>query len=108
MIEIFSELWGPASLLINAIVCWVIWSLRQSFAKRTDLEKLTKEVSDLSAQVEHLPTNREAHAMIVEIATLKGEMRTLDAKLSGLGRSLDRVERPLNMLWEHELKGSKK
>ncbi|RIK92474.1 MAG: hypothetical protein DCC73_11870 [Proteobacteria bacterium] len=105
-LNFISQFYAPISTLVNLIIVWVIWSLRQSFARKEDLTKLEAAVSTLKSEVGHLPTGRETNELSIRIATLHGDIKTLEANVKGLGRSLDRVEKPLNMMIENELKGN--
>ncbi len=94
---------------VQAIMGWVLWSLKREFVCRKEWANMTRAHSELEKRVvlaeqelQHIPDDKAVHGLELEIQGLRGEMKILDVKVSGVRELLDRfvnvVERQENWL----------
>jgi len=100
-------------MVANAVYTWIV--TRQSANKR-EIEAL-KEVHagrltdldhralSLEAKIDALPGSHDFHNALQQMTKMDGEIGVLNERLAGFKESMERVERPLNLLVEAQLKG---
>ena len=103
-----------ALLIIQGLFVWGMWSMRKQFQTRESCDdamaQVHKRVTCLEKKVidvEHLPSSKDFATLTREVAELRGGQRALEEGVKSLGISIDRLERPLNLLLEHSLGGQK-
>jgi uncharacterized protein (DUF3084 family) len=117
-----------ASLLVlvfQGLLAWALWSLRKQFVSSThcgeqckaaaekhatlELEqaKLKQEQARLEQAQKALPDADEVQAMAVQLAEIEGSIKAVMATVQGQAELMQRIERPLNLLLEHHVRGPK-
>ncbi|HEY9081329.1 DUF2730 family protein [Magnetovibrio sp.] len=110
-----AKFWLEVLLLIgmvgNAIYTWIV--TRQG-ANKSEIEDLKKENRGLEqrlliqeAKLDALPGARDFHNALQQMTKMDGEIGILNERLAGFKESMERVERPLNLLVEAQMKGAK-
>ena len=105
-------------LFVQAIIAWVLWSLSKKFVSseifsqyrdkaEPRLEKMELSVASLDTQLHQLPSKEALHDLSVKLTRLGGDLGPLQARIEGQGQLMERVERPLNLLVEHQMRGGK-
>lgn len=101
---------SAALLVIQALLVWALWSLRKQFMSREGCDerckKLEKRQGDLEASHKAMPSSGDLGAIKDRLGKIEGGVEALGATVKGQGEIMLRIERPLNLLIEHHLKGS--
>jgi hypothetical protein len=104
--------------LLNALGTVVMLRMRAEFASKDSLGTHAARVDDLglkigtvSVRVDTLARRQgeqpDVHELSRQITRLHGNVETLEAKIGALNDTIERIERPLEMLLEHQLKSGK-
>lgn len=104
--------WMPLVLtVVQLLLTWIIWSMRKEFIRREECmicaTALSKRVSDVEAGLDNLPTAESWNKMQVSMEEVRGTNRVVLAKLEGQNELLKRIEHPMQLLLEHQLRGDK-
>lgn len=105
--DVIAKFLGPAGAVLNMALAWVLWSLRQSFVLKRDFNRLENRVKSIDSELRHLPSAAALTALTVRMETLNGDCRELGARLKGLEGVLTRIEKPLDLLMQHQIESSK-
>lgn len=112
--------WGPTiSLLVLAcqlLIAWGLWSLRKQFVSQAHCDKRCKEddaskqamekrQTELETAQRAMPTGKDVSAITERLGGIEGDMKAMLATMQGQAQVMNRIERPLNLLMEHHLKG---
>jgi len=110
-----------ATAIVIPFLGWVWWHLRREMVTRAELQRLmtahTAEHDDIKARlsegdrrfatilsdIKHLPDHKDLSEMMDRIGGVEAAMAGLGATVEGVKEVLERVERPLNILIEHQL-----
>ncbi|TCS62572.1 DUF2730 family protein [Varunaivibrio sulfuroxidans] len=104
-----------AGMVVNALYTWAMSRHR---ANRSEIEAvkndhlaliqdLTQRALVMEARIDALPGARDFHGALQQMTKMDGEIGILNERLAGFKESLERVERPLNLLVEAQMKGAK-
>lgn len=98
-------------LLFQGLLVWVLWSLRKQFVARShcdaQCQALARKQTELEQAQKALPDADEVQAMAVQLAEIEGSIRAVMATVQGQAELMQRIERPLNLLLEHHVRGPK-
>ncbi len=110
------------SALCVAVVTWINWGMRavvkselaQAKVDHEEVhEELERRLADgdvrfarIRADIEHLPDHHDLADLTNRVAAVEGSVKALGATLEGVRDVLARIERPLNSLVDHHLKGN--
>jgi hypothetical protein len=98
-------------ILGQGLLGWVLWSLRKQFVPRehcaTKCEALAQKQAELAQAQKALPTAAEVRDMQIQLAEIEGDIKTVKATVEGHLELMQRLERPLNLLMGHHLRGEK-
>lgn len=97
---------GVVALLATA----VLWRLRGEFSSRTEVKTLQDRVGlvekdlgeikvMLAVRLENMPDHEDMGDIRTRLARVEEQVR-------GVGETMARIERPLNLLVEHHMKGA--
>lgn len=90
-------------LIVQVLMAWVIWSLRQGFVSKGTCESCRKEIETRVIKNEQvltgLPDNEALHDLAISVTALTGDLRTMGERISGVQKSMERVE---NVMARHE------
>lgn len=110
----WSIAFNAASLLLlifQGLLVWVLWSLRKQFVARSHCEAqcqaMSKRQTELEQAQKALPDADEVQAMAVQLAEIEGSIKAVMATVQGQAELMARIERPLNLLLEHHVRGPK-
>lgn len=103
-----------AGMVVNALYTWVTSRHR---ATRAEIEAVKKDhlalIQDLDrralvmeARIDALPGARDFNNALQQMTKMDGEIGILNERLAGFKESMERVERPLNLLVEAQMKGA--
>lgn len=104
---------GPLVLVvIQGLFAWLMWSARKSFVVREDCDGRCKVLEAKQTQLEAahqvMPTGEDVSDIKDRLGGIEGEMKGLVATIKGQAEIMTRIERPLNLLMEHHLRGDNK
>ncbi len=68
---------------------------------------LERATDRLAGQLKELPSRREWHEMSAQIADVRGDLKATAAAVEGLQQVIQRIERPLQLLYEDRMRGGK-
>lgn len=94
--------YGEAILAIaNILVAGIMLRARNEFAPRRAVESMQAR---LTAVESHLASQPSAGKLALKVEELNGDIKALSAEIHGLRELLNRVERPLAIMLEHEIR----
>ncbi|GAB6124312.1 DUF2730 family protein [Humidesulfovibrio idahonensis] len=105
-------------VVIQGLLAWALWSLRKQFVstehcdgKCTGMAEKHAALAQAQAKLEQvqqaLPDAAEVQALQVQLTEIEGSIKTVMATVQGQAELMQRIERPLNLLLEHHLRGDK-
>jgi hypothetical protein len=102
--------WMPLlALLAQALLAWIMWSMRREFVRRDDCvacaTALANRVCTVEAGLSSMPSPESWTKMQVTLEDQRGSVRVVLAKLEGQEALLKRIEHPMQLLMEHHLRG---
>ena len=110
-------------LVVQGLFAWFLWSLRRNFVScdacasvRAEYDKrqaehdkrlgcVAAEGKELRVILSNLPTVKDVHELGREVERVQGGQEALRESVKSLAVSIDRLERPLNLLLEHQING---
>lgn len=97
-----------AHIPLGAVAYW----LNQRFASRAKVKELASRIDALEVETKAIqdaaPTQQHVHALAMGIANVEGELKGMSKEISGLRELVKRVEKPIEILIESQMKpGSK-
>jgi uncharacterized membrane protein len=115
----FLDWWPVAVVALSALSTVAAYSIKHGLASKEDLaahgedeQKRFRLVEDRLARVEselkHAPTHEDLAHIRTDLSALKAHMAGQAEATRGLQDTLQRFERPLNLVLEHHLAGSKR
>ncbi|GAB6037644.1 hypothetical protein JCM15519_38630 [Fundidesulfovibrio butyratiphilus] len=104
-------------LVFQSVLAWASWSMNKKFVPSEECAKCREEMSGrvakaettltcLDSRLERLPSESDIRALSAKLSELGGKIDTLSARIDGQEQVMERVERPLNLLMEHHLRGA--
>ena len=98
--------WGPViGLVWPPLVGWLWWSIRQKFVQKEDLSPLVERVTLLEQSV---PDEGTLLDLRLGMQEMRGELRTVDARLEGVQGAIAAIRNNLDMLMQHHIDGGKR
>lgn len=116
-------------LIAQGLGMWFLWSLSRQFvtcdtcaarraedekscaAKRADYEKrlggIAAEGQELRASLATLATADDLNELAVKVEEVNGGQKALCASVKALGISIDRLDKPIQLLLEHHINGER-
>ncbi len=110
------------SAVCVGMVTWINWGMRSVIKSELAQakvdhegvhEELERRLADgdvrfarIRADIEHLPDHHDLADLTNRVAAVEGSVKALGATLEGVKDVLVRIERPLNSLVDHHLKGN--
>ncbi|MHC1792026.1 DUF2730 family protein [Solidesulfovibrio sp.] len=103
-----------AVLVFQGLFAWFMWSLHRKFVTcescqslRTDYDKrlgcVAAEGKELRGYLSNLATAKDLHELAREVDGVRGGQEALRESVKSLGVSVDRLEKPLNLLLEYQI-----
>lgn len=114
----WSRLASVAIVLAQGVLVWVLWSLRKQYVSRSHCDKQCKQAEEARARLEraqakieqaqaNAPTGREMASIKDQLGDMAGDIKALRVGAEAQADAMKRIERPLNLLLEHEIHGGK-
>lgn len=100
MLQQVSEFASLLALPASAVLGWLVWSLRKEFVRQDDhiahKADVERRIAQLESELNGMPTGDETKELLLAIENMRGNMKALEARLSGQSEILRRVEVQLN------------
>lgn len=107
-----------AVLVVQGLFVWSMWSLRRNFmtcdacqGHRVGYDKRLADAEGegqaLRASLDNLPTAKDLHEVVKEVAAVGGGMEAARESVKALGISIDRLDRQIQLLLEHHINGDR-
>lgn len=107
MIADFVREWWPIIVTLGSVAVSLASLLfRRSVPSREEFGKLAGRVDALEAAQESLPTREDLHALQLEMAEFRGEMRTTAVRMEGARRRVSGEVRGVKELLKAEVDGA--
>ena len=113
-------------LIVQGLFVWSMWSLRRNFvtcdscqATRAEYEKrqadydkrlgcVAADGRELRASLDNLPKAKDLHEVAKEVEAVRGGQEALRESVKSLAVSIDRLDKPIQLLLEHHINGDRK
>ncbi|MGR6833600.1 DUF2730 family protein [Aliivibrio wodanis] len=79
--EVLKSWWPMIWALVLTLVQIIQILLAKTYARREELDKVNKNVADLTEQIKHIPSHKEMHELRLELSETRGELRELKAEI---------------------------
>lgn len=97
----FMTAWGwVLAIALQLLMGWVIWSLKSAFASKKELQAMELQIDELRLKIvevegrmRNMPAAEAMHELSNSIERLRGDLKTLGARLDGTKDLVERVER---------------
>lgn len=94
-------------LAVQGLFAWALWSLRRFFVRIDDYslhlrreesarQALDSRLAMLENRVSQLPDVEALHNLAAAVESLRGDIKVVDARISGVDRLMVRLERALD------------
>ena len=126
-----------AVLVVQGLFVWVLWSLRRNFVscdacaaaraahdkrqadhraeydkRQADYDKrlgcMAAESKELRTSLDSLPKAKDLHEVAKEVEAVRGGLEAVKESVKSLGISIDRLDKPIQLLLEHHINGGGK
>lgn len=78
-------------LLVTAIGVYT-WFIGRQSASAAELLELRTRLTTLEAQMAQVPSQAQLHELVATVASLRGSIETVAARIEPVARSTDRIE----------------
>lgn len=106
-------------LIVQGLFAWGTWSLSKKFvtcdsckATHADYNERLAEVKAegkaLRGSLAKLATTDDLHKVALQVKDLGGGQEALRESIKSLGISIDRLDKPIQLLLEHHINGERK
>ncbi len=106
--DIIIKLASAIVLIIQGLGLWVLWSLRKQFVARdhcnAQCQELAKKQTELEQAQKALPDAAMVNTIRERLGSIEGSVKAVEATIKGQADTMQRIERPLNLLLEHHLR----
>ncbi|MDD9158325.1 DUF2730 family protein [Aliivibrio sp. S4TY2] len=79
--ELLREWWTVIYAVALNLVLLILVLLSKTYARREELDKVSKNVADLTEQMKHLPSHQDVQNLRLELSETRGELRELKAEI---------------------------
>lgn len=104
---VFTEGGTLLVLIVQGLFAWALWSLRRAFIRSDEFalhvsreiraqQSLEKRLNLLENKVGQLPDVEALHSLAAAVESLRGDIKVVDARISGVDRLMVRLERALD------------
>lgn len=100
MFDLLSAHWSMIWTIGSAIILFILGLLSRTYAKREEVETLKVRIAALEKSLTSLPNQKELHALQLDMANLRGDLKAALPELRNL-RALS------DLLLQNELKEKK-
>lgn len=92
MTEFFTAYGWAIVLVVNFIIGLIVWSMRNTFASKSDHGKLAARVERVETKIENLPNAQRMEALTVSLERTNGNVKALTARLDGLEKMTSKLD----------------
>lgn len=114
----WSRVGSVVLVLAQGALVWILWSLRKQYVSRDHCDKQCRDHADAQAVIEKrqavmeqaqamAPTGRDMASIREQLGDMAGDIKALRVTTEAQADAMKRIERPLNLLLEHEIHGGK-
>ena len=79
--DLLLKYWAPIWALLTTAAIIVMAFLAKTYAKKEDVQAVSKKVDHLEVKLDGMPTQQQMTELLVELANTRGEMKELRAKI---------------------------
>jgi predicted nucleic acid-binding Zn-ribbon protein len=98
--ELILKYWAPIWALLTTAAIIVMAFLAKTYAKKEDVQAVSKKVDHLESKLDSMPTQQQMTELLIELANTRGEMKELRARIQP-------VQHLSRLLLEQRLKDDK-
>jgi len=111
MLDDFWKYLPLAVAALQLLLLWAQWSLKKQFVSQDECRGRCKKLGDKQATLEAahqaMPSDDDLEVIQNRLSGIEGDLKGVLATLKGQAETMQRIERPLNLLLEHHLRGDK-
>lgn len=98
---------SPVLVALQTVFLWVVWSLKRHFVAKAEHEALADRVGVVEVRLERMPDKDALHALQLDMANFRGDIRTIIAQNEGVVNSMTALARGLERLENYQLGNGK-
>lgn len=109
-----TEIAGPLIGLAGLVSTAILWRLKGEFASKADLQEtldrldtVETEMVGVRAKLDTLPNHEDMSNVRERLASMEGAIKVAAEQIEGLRQVMARLERPLNQLIDHHMRGGR-
>lgn len=111
MLAFISEWASILVLIAQGVFAWWWWSMRRSFVGKEKCAEhcavFERRLIKVEAELEDTPDPVDTSPILVALEQLRGEVKTIGAKVDGQGQIISRLDKGLDRLTDHHLRGDR-
>ena len=92
-----------ATIIGGLVIAWVRWQLAGHFAGKADISGLRSRMDEIEQQLRGVPTHEDVRRLSERISAVERGVEVVGAELRGVREGIQRLERDLHLLVQHEL-----
>jgi prefoldin subunit 5 len=107
------------ALAVQGLFVWGMWSLSKSFVTcdscrathagyDAQLAEIEADGQELRGSLAKLATTEDLHQVAMQVQAVSGGQEALRESVKSLGISIDRLDKPIQLLLEHHINGGGK
>lgn len=105
------RLWAPVvTTAVSGLIALVAWSIKTSVRKELTAEMATRDVriAALETRIAGSPTHADLQRLHDRVSEVKDKVYSIAANLEGAETGIEGLQRSMDLLLKHQLKGAEK
>lgn len=94
---------SAAGVIGGVVIAWIRLRLSGDFAGKADITALGAKINELEAKLSSVPTHDDVRRLGDRLSAMETGVASIGAEVRGMRDGINRVERDLNILLQHEL-----
>ncbi|MDO9499023.1 DUF2730 family protein [Falsiroseomonas sp.] len=94
---------SAAGVIGGVVIAWIRLRLSGDFAGKADITALGNKINELEAKLNSVPTHDDVRRLGDRLSAMESGLATVGAEVRGMREGINRVERDLHLLLQHEL-----